>query len=45
MFLVPLIVLTTALFYGYTPTMVAVFGTLAVIFVSQFRRDTRIGPD
>jgi TRAP transporter 4TM/12TM fusion protein len=44
MFLIPLIVLTTALFYGYTPTMVAVFGTLAVIAVSQLRRDTRIGP-
>jgi TRAP-type uncharacterized transport system fused permease subunit len=44
MFLVPLIVLTVALFYGYTPTMVAVFGTLAVIAVSWFRRNTRIGP-
>jgi TRAP transporter 4TM/12TM fusion protein len=44
MFLVPLVVLTIALFYGYTPTMVAVFGTLAVIAVSQVRRDTRIGP-
>jgi TRAP-type uncharacterized transport system fused permease subunit len=44
MFLVPLIVLTIALFYGYTPTMVAVFGALAVIAVSQLRRDTRIGP-
>lgn len=44
LFFVPLVVLTAALFYGYTPTMVAVFGTLAVIVVSQLRKDTRIGP-
>jgi TRAP transporter 4TM/12TM fusion protein len=42
-FIVPLIVLTTALLYGYTPTRVAVFGTIVVIVVSFFRRDTRIG--
>jgi TRAP transporter 4TM/12TM fusion protein len=44
MFLVPLIILTTALLYGYTPTMVAVFGSLSVIAVSMFRAETRIGP-
>jgi TRAP transporter 4TM/12TM fusion protein len=44
MFFVPLIVLVSALLYGYTPTMVAIFGTLAVIAVSWLRRDTRLGP-
>jgi TRAP-type uncharacterized transport system fused permease subunit len=44
MFFVPLTVLTGALLYGYTPTMVAIFGTVAVIVVSWFRRDTRLGP-
>ncbi|MGY8815394.1 MAG: TRAP transporter permease [Gammaproteobacteria bacterium] len=41
-FLVPLIVLTTALLYGYTPTRVAVFGTVVVVIVAFFRKDTRI---
>ena len=44
MFLVPLIVLTAALLYGYTPTMVAVFGAVTVIVVAVFRTETRIGP-
>lgn len=43
-FLIPLIVLTWALLAGYTPTMVAVFGSLAVIAVSMLRADTRLGP-
>lgn len=43
-FFVPLTVLTVSLLYGFTATMVAIFGTLAVIVVSWFRRDTRLGP-
>ena len=34
MFLVPLVALTAALLYGYTPTMVAIFGAIAVIVAS-----------
>jgi TRAP transporter 4TM/12TM fusion protein len=44
MFLIPLVVLTVALLYGYTPTMVAVFGGVTVIAVAAFRSATRIGP-
>ncbi len=44
MFLVPLIVLTVALLYGFTPTMVAVFGSVAVIVVALFQAHTRLGP-
>jgi TRAP transporter 4TM/12TM fusion protein len=44
LFFVPLIVLTAALLYGYTPTMVAIFGALAVILVSWLRRETFVGP-
>jgi hypothetical protein len=44
MFLVPLIVLTWALLYGYTPTMVAIVGALSVVAVSWLRRHTRLGP-
>jgi TRAP-type uncharacterized transport system fused permease subunit len=44
LFFVPLAVLTGALLYGYTATMVALFGTAAVIAVSWLRRDTRLGP-
>jgi TRAP-type uncharacterized transport system fused permease subunit len=44
LFFVPLVVLTTALLYGYTPTMVAIYGGIAVIVVSWMRRDTFIGP-
>ena len=42
LFIVPMAVLVWALLAGYTPTMVAVFGTLSVIAVSMFRADTRI---
>jgi TRAP transporter 4TM/12TM fusion protein len=44
MFFVPLIVLVTALLYGYTPTMVAIYGAVAVIAVSWLQRHTRLGP-
>lgn len=44
MFLVPLVVLTGALLYGYTPTMVAVYGALSVLVVAAVRRHTRLGP-
>jgi TRAP transporter 4TM/12TM fusion protein len=44
MFLVPLAVLTGALLHGYTPTMVAVYGCLAVLAVAMLRAATRIGP-
>ena len=44
MFLVPLVVLTWALFAGYTPTMVAVYGSLSVLAVAMLRAHTRIGP-
>jgi TRAP transporter 4TM/12TM fusion protein len=43
MFLVPLVALTAALLYGYTPTMVAVFGSVSVIAVSLLKRRTRLG--
>ena len=42
LFIVPMAVLVWALLAGYTPTMVAVFGTLSVIGVSMLRADTRI---
>ena len=44
MFIVPLVVLTWALLAGYTPTMVAVYGSISVIAVSYLRRDTWLGP-
>ena len=44
MFFVPLVVLVTALLYGFTPTMVAVYGAIAVIVVSWLQRHTRLGP-
>jgi TRAP transporter 4TM/12TM fusion protein len=44
MFLVPLVVLTVALLYGYTPTTVAVYGCLSVLAVAMLRASTRIGP-
>ncbi|MCW5772813.1 MAG: TRAP transporter fused permease subunit [Rhodospirillaceae bacterium] len=43
-FLVPLAALTGALLYGYTATMVAVMGSLAVIAVSWLRAGSRLGP-
>ncbi len=42
LFIVPMAVLVWALLAGYTPTMVAVFGTLSVISVATLRADTRI---
>ncbi len=44
MFLVPLAALTAALLLGYTPTMVAIYGALAVIAVSWLRTGARLGP-
>ncbi len=43
LFIIPMAVLVWALLAGYTPTMVAVFGTVSVIVVAMFRADTRIG--
>ena len=43
LFLVPLVALTVALLEGYTPTMVAVFGSAAVLAVAAVKRETRIG--
>ncbi len=42
MFFVPLVVLVWALLEGYSPSMVAVYGTLAVIFVAMLRKETRL---
>ncbi|MDA0240758.1 MAG: TRAP transporter fused permease subunit [Proteobacteria bacterium] len=44
LFIVPLIVLTVALLEGFTPTMVAVFGTIAVFVIALLRSKSRIGP-
>lgn len=43
LFIIPLVVLTVALLNGYTPTMVAVFGAIAVFAVAMVKRKTRIG--
>jgi len=43
LFVVPLVVLTIALILGYTPTMVGIMGTIAVLGVSLFKSSTRIG--
>jgi TRAP transporter 4TM/12TM fusion protein len=43
LFIIPMAVLVWALLAGYTPTMVAVYGTLSVIAVATLRADTRIG--
>jgi len=43
MFLVPLLALVTALLLGYSPTFVAVIGTLTVIAVAMLNRKTRLG--
>lgn len=42
-FLVPLLALVTALLMGYSPTFVAIFGTLAVIAVAMLNPGTRMG--
>ncbi len=44
LFLLPLVVITVALLEGYTPTMVAIFGSLSVLAVALLRKSTRIGP-
>ncbi|MCG8547853.1 MAG: TRAP transporter fused permease subunit [Alphaproteobacteria bacterium] len=44
LFLVPLVVITVALLYGYTPTFSAVYGFAAVIGVSFLRSSTRLTP-
>ena len=44
LFVIPLGVLTTALIVGFTPTMVGIMGTVAVLIVSIFKASTRIGP-
>lgn len=44
MFFIPLGVLVWALLAGYTPTMVAVFGTMTVVVVAMLRKETRVGP-
>lgn len=43
-FVVPLVVLTWSLLAGYTPTMVAVYGSLSVLGVAMLRKETRLGP-
>ena len=43
LFLVPLMALTVALLEGYTPTMVAVFGSASVLAVAAVKKQTRIG--
>ena len=44
LFIIPLIVLTVALVMRFTPTMVGIMGTVAVLFVSLFKASSRIGP-
>jgi TRAP transporter 4TM/12TM fusion protein len=41
-YLLPLLTIVVALFQGYSPTFVAVFGTIAVLIASQLRSDARI---
>jgi TRAP transporter 4TM/12TM fusion protein len=43
MFIVPMAVLVWALIDGYTPSMVAVFGTLTVLVVAAIKPKTRLG--
>ena len=43
-FLLPLVAITWSLLEGYTPTYSALFGIAAVVFVSMFRKDTRLTP-
>lgn len=43
LFIIPMAILVWALIAGYTPTMVAVFGTLSVIIVATLSANTRIG--
>lgn len=43
-FIIPLAVLVWALLAGYSPTMVAVYGSISVIAVSMLKADTRLTP-
>jgi len=43
LFLVPLLALVVSLLLGYSPTFVAIYGTLAVVAVAMVRRSTRLG--
>ncbi len=42
-FIIPLVVLTVALLRGYTPTTVAVIGTVVILVVAMFQKLTRVG--
>jgi TRAP transporter 4TM/12TM fusion protein len=44
LFLVPLVVITWALIEGFTPTFAGIYGTLSVVIVSMFRKETRLTP-
>ncbi len=44
LFVVPLGVLVWALLAGYSPSMVAIYGTVAIIVTAAFNRRSRIGP-
>lgn len=43
-FVVPLVVITAALLIGYTPTYVAVFGSVALLVASMAQKRTRMSP-
>ncbi|MGD1900427.1 MAG: TRAP transporter permease [Phormidesmis sp.] len=42
LFLIPLGVITAALFWGYSPNFVAIFGTLSVLAIATLREQTRL---
>ena len=44
LFLIPLAAIVWALFEGFSPTFVALFGALAVIAISFLRKGTRLSP-
>lgn len=44
LFVIPLFAITWALVEGYTPTYAAVYGVVAVLIVSMFRKQTRLSP-
>ncbi len=44
-FVLPLAVISVALFVGYTPTFVAVFGSAALLVASFMNKETRLGPE
>ncbi len=41
-YIIPLVAIVVALVQGYSPTYVAVFGTIAILVASQFRASARI---